>query len=346
MRQSRPLCHQVQSDSTPPPNHGRAGLVTEVAASDGPEQLRRSLSDALRRRDAIWLHAGGFSAYHPPRHRALLHALEAAGVAGDSQRRALPSTLVFDWTTTETCTADGFALFGVAGLWLSAHGLRPIVCGPALRDLALLLEVTGLRDAGCWGRWIENAPIGANRLRPLGRAGTFGGALGRGNLREFLSDLAAALRAIGTERERAHLIEAVAMDMMQNARAHAGNALGCVVALVEHRRRPARVQIGMADSGPGIPTHVLRQPAYSDLAPFSDLTVVGAVLNHALSGRAGGAGGGFARLATRIVQDFGGEVCVRSGAALVSLGPAAGACGVRLNTGWGTQVLVSMPIKG
>jgi hypothetical protein len=74
--------------------------------------------------------------------------------------------------------------------------------------------------------------------------------------------------------------------------------------------------------------------------------VVEAVLEHALSGRAGAAGGGFSRLARVITRDGGGEVRVRSGAGLVVLGPGADCPprGARLSAGHGTQIRVTLPI--
>lgn len=320
--------------------------MTEVPKPDKREQLRRSLAVPLRKREARWLHAGGFSADRVSEHAALLRGLTAVGLAEDATGRALPSSLVLDWTSTNSCSADGLALFGVLGLHLSALGLRPIVCGPAMSDLALLLEATGLRGASWWERWIETDTVPASRLRPLGRAGIFGGDLGRGSLDGFIAGLTEALHGIQIDAARADIIEAIAMDMIQNARAHTAGASGCVIAVVEHRRRPARVQIGTADSGLGIPAHLLRQTAYDDLVPFTDFTVVQAVLSHALTGRSGGDGGGFSRLAARIVENFGGEVCVRSGAGLLYLRPGAPARGARLSVGWGTQVLVTIPVRG
>jgi len=315
-------------------------------AAQSTSELRQILAADLRNRKAVWLRAPGLSAERVSDHAALLRTLYSAGVTGPSPADDRANTVVVDWSTVDTSPADGFAMFAVLGHHLQRSGREVIVCGPTLSDLTGFMIGSRMREAECWAHWIDVPQSRAIRIQPLGRAAIFGGSLGRGNLETFFSDLFDGLAGFGADNSVIELVEGVAVDLVQNALAHASDSVGCIAALIEHRRRPPRVQLGLADAGPGMPAHLLRLPMHDGLSPFTDYTVVEAILNHALSGRSGGSGGGFTRLARRITRELGGEVCVRSGAGLVQLRGMERDRGGRLTTGWGTQVLLRVPVRG
>jgi hypothetical protein len=243
-------------------------------------------------------------------------------------------------------TAEGFALYSVLVRRLLDAALEVTVCGPACSDLRTALTDLGLC---AWPRritWIECDLVRAHRVRALVPGAIFGGLLGRGNIVGFLDGLGQELGHLGMRKEQAEVLEAVAVELTQNSLAHARGVWATVVALIEYRRRPPRIQIGLADAGPGVPNHLLQQFEHQRLTPFTDFTVLETVVTQALTGRSDARGGGFSRLAKRIVKDFGGVVLVRSGAGLVQIGGRIDGrpTGVRLGNGYGTQVRVTVPV--
>jgi hypothetical protein len=89
------------------------------------------------------------------------------------------------------------------------------------------------------------------------------------------------------------------------------------------------------------------QERHQTLGPFTDMTVIDAVFREGLSGRspASRGGGGLSKLARTVVEDWQGEVWVRSGFGLVRLAgfEKGKSRGRRLGAGYGTQVRISLP---
>ena len=306
--------------------------------------VRRSLVVELRDRTAVWLRATGFSAERAPDHGAFLKTIERFGLGGE-RTNIRPTLAVLDWSTIDTCAADGIAMFAVLGQQLATQRTSLLVCGPTMSDLAFILSESGIQASEGWTRWFTAAQTPAKRVRVLGAAAVFGSSLGRGNLSSFLDSLRAGLDDLKVSGDRADFIQALATDMVQNTRAHASGAHACALAVIEPRRRPAWIHLALADSGPGVASHVLQLADHGRLSAFSDFTVVRAVLDQALTSRPNGSGGGFSRLAAEATSQFGGVVRVRTGTALVCLQGSKQPKGARLSSGWGTQILASFPMS-
>jgi hypothetical protein len=307
--------------------------------------MRRELVEG----QAYWVHLPGLSLERPDTHSVFQRLLRRIGLGiGGAPFSGPSSRVVLDWSHVETMSAEGFALFSVTVATLLEAGCEVIVCGPACSDLRQALADLAV---GSWSRtvsWVECDVVSMRRVRALVPAAIFGGQLGQGNIGDFLDGLSRELNRLRTPTVQAELLEAVAVELTQNSRAHATGARVTVVALMEIRRRPRRIQIGLADAGPGIANHLLQRLEHEPLAPFTDFTVVETVLVHALTGRAGGHGGGFSRLAEKITKHHGGSVWVRSGEGLVRIGESRDgrSTGVRLGAGFGTQVRVTVPFLG
>jgi hypothetical protein len=138
------------------------------------------------------------------------------------------------------------------------------------------------------------------------------------------------------------------MELLQNAGTHATGAWVSVVAVVHSRRRPVVLEIGIADSGEGMPKSVLSGPRLRWLVPLCDASVLEAFVANGFTSRAADAGGGALR---DVVLKFlavvpGGVVLIRSGSALIRIDRAL-ARSIRptqLSYGFGTQVRLEIPL--
>ena len=187
----------------------------------------------------------------------------------------------------------------------------------------------------------------SHRIIALCRAAVLRGSDRRKHGAQFVLDLEASLQRLGVDANAAALINAVALELLQNVLEHSGDVCATAVALLQHRRRPPVIQIGVGDLGVGIAENVLNEARYHDLGSFTDLTVVEAVFAAALSGRAaGGGGGGLSRLVKDIVNRYSGEAWIRSGAGLIGFTKKGQkGTGTHLNVGYGTQVRISVPTR-
>jgi signal transduction histidine kinase len=307
------------------------------------------MRDELEQGRAFWAYLGGLSLEQPNNHSLLQGLFRRMGLGiGGMAFTGPPSRVVLDWSRVERMSAEGFAQFAVMVGTLLDGGCQVTILSPAWSDLQQALAELGLCSWPPTVSWVECDVVPTSRIQALVPAAIFGGPLGRGNIGEFLDGLSRELRRLNASKQPAELLEAAAIELTQNSHAYATGARVVVVALMEHRRRPRRIQIGLADAGPGISNHLLQRLEHERLAPFTDFTVVETVLAHALTGRVGGHGGGFSRLAERITKQHEGSVWVRSGEGLVRFGEGGGGrmSGVRLGAGFGTQVRVTLPIQG
>jgi hypothetical protein len=309
-------------------------------------ELRSALHPDLQAKRAQWVSLNGLSATEATHHQALLRILNQLGLGGD-EPQARAGTVVLDWSTTRSCSADGLAFFAVVMRVLREAGFHVVLCEPSDGDIALALDQSGLRSA-CKGlTWIPSSGSTTRRITAVTSAALFGGALGGGNVQEFSWKLDDALDQIGLSQRRAGLLSAVTTDLVQNVLAHAGGVNASVVALLHTRRRPPVVEIGVADAGLGIAASLLSQERHAWLMPMTDAAVAEVVFGRALSGRSAEAGGGgLSRLVRRLRDQCDATVLVRTGAALLDLsGPTSVKCTPqRLNCGWGTQVLVAVRV--
>jgi hypothetical protein len=230
--------------------------------------------------------------------------------------------VVLDWTRCTTCGAEGLAFFAVLARELVDRGTRVVVCGPEDGDLAAALAHTTF-GAAPGVEWVPGHAVGGGRLRALGRGAVFGGAFGSGSVDDFLDDLEGQLGRAGISAREANVLMATTLEVLQNVRSHAGARHAAAAALVLPRRRPAVVQVGVADGGVGVAGHLLAQERHGWLAAFSDASVAEVALHRSLSGRDAGAGGG--GLSAMVREFLGGceaALTLRTGTALLSLSSA------------------------
>jgi len=285
----------------------------------------------------------GIGINRPDWHGALQRHLEKVLSVTDPPRER-PREVIFDWSPVETTTAEGLAYFLVLTHRLHRQGHVITVCEPSCADLREAVQSLGLSNSIPAIRWVSDPPIDGRRLRAIGRPGLFGGSRKSGNAGAFLDELERELATMKMSQPPLEILVAFSMEVIQNIRSHAGASVGSAFAVLEQHRRPPRIQLGFADDGAGIASHVLQQMRHENLAAFTDMTVVTAVLSRALSGRDSDSGGGFSRLCHILTEDHNGSVWVRSGAALLQLQPGTSPRGARLAAGSGTQIRVTLPL--
>lgn len=320
--------------------------VADLAGIQTVGDLRRVLYEEKRAGRVEFWRLGGLSAGEGD-HSALLRSLLDLGLGGEPPIRDT-HTVVLDWSTVGKYSADGLAFFSVIIRALREAGIGVVLCEPSDGDIARALERSGLRRACNDLVWIPCECSRPGRMEVMAPVGIFGGTCGRGNLKEFFGELDDALDQTGMGEDRACLLGATAMDLVQNVLAHAGTAHAAVFAGIYPRRRPAMIEVGIADAGIGIAAHLLSEERYAWLIPYTDATIIQSVFGRALSGRSEDAGGGGLSHLVRRLRDEG-SACfrVRSGAGLVTLtGPSTTTSSAnRLAWGWGTQTLVTVRAK-
>ena len=308
------------SDRASIPQRGTAdGWLTAAEPIRGAAELRQRLLGELRSGVARWLRLDGVGVESIEVHSALLHALQPFGLCGEFAGTP-PHTAVLDWSSCSKCDAEGLAFFVVLARELAGRGARIIVCGPTERGLVELLEESGFRASCACEKWILSEHDGRCDTRILGRGAMFGGELSRAGISEFLSQLDSSLNAFGLPDQQAAIASALVCEAFQNVLSHANASHAAAVAVRHSRRRPSVIQVGIADTGVGIPAHVLSHPRHAWLASFSDASVTEVVLDQSISGRPNDeGGGGFGLLARTFLRECDARLLVRSGAALVTL---------------------------
>lgn len=316
--------------------------MLDLAAIQDANALRVALHDECSDGRCVWIRLGGLSVVAIGSHRALFHSLLRFGLGTDPVAN-LPSRAVLEWSTVETCTADGLAFFSALEATLRSLGVDVIVCGPADGDVAAALETSGIRGA-CSGQWLVCPCNPPRRVEVVGRAALFPGSEGGSTVAEFALGLHRALAAMPVGPVSAGRLVAATVDLLQNVLSHSGATHACAIAQIYRRKRPPEIEIGIADNGQGIVTNVLGQVRHSRLHRYTDAGIASVVLTQGLSGRDEEAGGGgLTGLIKGLVDECGATVVVRSEAALVRFAPGCGrAEPVHLSYGWGTQTLIRM----
>ncbi len=325
--------------ATPSPPGPKVQASPESAA-----ELRVSLAHALRSGTAVWLRLDGASVDDAKLQSAFCRSLVRLGLGGEDPR-GLPDVAVLDWSSVSSCTAEGVAMFVVLLRRITAAGMRVIVCAPGAPSVAHVINDTGVRAACASAQWIPYQCAGRATIKPLARAAIF--APGTNNtVDDFCDDLATALRQVGQARAAVRVVMSVVQEMLHNVLSHSGAGHAAAIALLFPSRRPALVQVGVADDGVGITGHVLTQPRHRWLGCFSDASVTETVLHEALSGRASESGGGMSYLVRRLLSETQSTVMIRSGAALLVLRSAAPGRYERtaLTFGGGTQIRVEFRV--
>ena len=311
------------------------------------EDLRRRFLEDRRAGRVAWIDLRGLSIDRTDMHGALLHALTAFRLGAD-HGRAVPGTVVLDWTNVDGTSAEALAMFAVLVRTLVSQGISVVICEPEDGDIAAALEASAIRTACGTVTWIPRVSRRLRRVEALAPSAQFGGALGLASLRPFLAGVVEALQQLGTDEDRVALVADGVMEILQNVITHAEAEHAAAVLVLHRRRRPRVVEVGVADSGMGIATNILIQPRHAWLAPFSDRGTTEAVFAQALSGRdATEGGGGMTRIMRRLVDSCGATLIVRSGAAKITLtGSGAGGLSVVGHTfGWGTQTRLVIPLE-
>ncbi len=322
-------------------------LAEDILAS--PQALRSALLPAMRERTAVWLRLGGLGLDDSKAHASLCNELVRSGF-GDEARPA-PETLVLDWSSTDSCTAEGLAFFSVVGRHFSQKGCSVLACGTQNSALEKTLVESGVHQGSACAAWIPTPSTGQINCQSLAPAAIFGPDRNP-SIDAFIDALSSRSRECGLKGRGASAVVGATNEFLQNVLSHGGASNAAAVALMFTRRRPPVLQIGIADDGMGIPASLVAQVRHVWMAEYSDVLAARAALRNPLSGRSedmAGAftGGGMARMAGRLVADVGATVTVRSGAALVQLSPrfADHPRMSRQTYGHGTQTRIEIPVR-
>jgi hypothetical protein len=325
-------------------------LVDHLSGVPTPElqslsTLRASLAGSARTGATAWIRLGGLGIDDAAAHGALCTTIARFGLEPPAVE-ARPQLVVLDWSTVAECSAEGIAFFGTLAQRLTGSGVRVIAAEPGVGAIREILTDSGLR-ARCNGlEWVPCDACSRGAGRSVARAAVFNAAANE-SIDEFCDDLSETLVNLRVARDTSRAVTGTTFEMVHNVLSHAGAAHGVAAALLFPRRRPAVLQVGIADDGPGIAEAVLRHPRLRWLGWFSDAGVTASVLRGNLSGRGAEAGaeeggGGLARAVKRMLRETESEVIVRSGAALVTLGsddPERFSMR-RLTYGTGTQIRI------
>jgi hypothetical protein len=313
-----------------------------------PSELKTSLSEDIRSGRVLWTRVDGLSAADLGVHRALQAALRRTGVQGEPGQ-VLPEMVVLDWTHVAAVSADGLAFAAVLCQALRARSIRVLCIPPDETAVAAALghsSCDALRVPG-----VEWRPREAIQLTstapyiPLGPVHLFAGTLG--------FSIVAALDEVDGALERGGWpmvpeLGELLMEMAQNVRTHASASHAALSVVVHRRRRPPRLQVGMADDGIGIPNAVLDDPRHRWLESYSPSRATETVVTRQLSGRGAGRGGGvLGELYHTLLTQAGATITLRSREGWVQLtGTSRTPRHESLSYGTGTQILVELPLVG
>lgn len=348
-------------------------MLPELSGVRNAAELRRVLAPLERTRDARWLRLDGLGVEPLETHGAFLHSLTRCGLGAEVAGLVAqwPAVAVLDWSFAEECSAEGLALLPLVVHALHARGTHVMCCAPTDPHLAALVDSAQLRgacagacrrrDDGVHFGWIEGA--GGSGPAAAGRGG--GGkarllvpltmiqpAVRDGRAGQFLNALKSGALAVGLDGDLAELVTSVTTEVLQNVFEYSGAEKAAAVALLWPRRRPAVLEIGVADGGLGIGGSVVSQPRHSGLGAFPESTQAEIVFAGGLSSRApeAGGGGGLSLILRDLVDRCGATVNVRSGAGRVEVSQLGrGLRPVRGTTyGWGTQtrIAIKVPANG
>jgi hypothetical protein len=324
-----------------------------MAAVQSAQELRVRVRGERKAGRLAWVDLRGLAIDGHDTHAGLLRAASAFGL-GIREVRSRPTTAVLDWSYVSTVPAEGLSFLVVLAHALSARGVAIVMCEPELREVAVALDESGIRQHLPDVVWIPIQTAGEQRrARVLVPLIEFAGKRGTSAIAPFLSTLDAALSAQLVDVNRAALITATAMEVIQNVLAHADTEFAASIAVLHYRRRPPVITMGIADAGVGIGTSMLDHPRHAWMTAVADRGATSAVFGTALSRRdADQGGGGMVRIIRRLVEEAGATVLVRSGAACATIrsdhtkkGGSALVSIAGHTVGWGTQTHVSIPIR-
>ena len=309
--------------------------------------MRSRLKEAKDAVSSAFIRLDGLSVEPTGVHAALLQYLRRAG-CGDDLPSAPPRLVAFDWSCAEQCSAEGLAFFGVLSRLVREKGQMMIVCSPKTRDLHGIVTEAGLRDDAGPVTWISSQ-TGGQRITALAAPTlSFQSPVAEVAARPFVLGIEALLERNFVRPRAIDLTGSLLMELLQNVSTHATGAWASGVAVVHTRRRPAVLEIGLADTGDGLPRTVLVGPRLRWIVPLCDASVLEAFVANGLTSRAVEEGGGALRdvVAEFLTAVAGGVVLIRSGSALVRLDPSLlrSIRPTQLSYGFGTQIRIEIPL--
>jgi hypothetical protein len=306
-------------------------------------QLRQVLRPLLHSGRAKWLRLDGLSVNPLPAHDALQASLRAFGVYGE-MGTTRPSLAVLEWGSVYNGAADGLAFFPVLTGLLVAANTDVICCMPDSSSLASIVgDAQCPRLAGEKVRWISGAIPSSSSLKSLGPVLLLANGRGDGT-GELLARVEHHMAAIGCEPE-AELTSSLIVELIQNIQTHSGCANAAIVAVVLTRKRPPRIQVGIADDGMGLPANMITQPRHAWLGQFSDSSITEITLGQEMSGRSEGLhGGSLGGLMRTFLSRTRCTVILRTGTAHMTMSSEASTFFRKQNLsyGIGTQLLLEI----
>lgn len=312
--------------------------------SDG-RGLQSLRAEVKRDRRAKWVDVRGIGLDESLPQQALCHSLTRCGMGYDLSGPP-PETVVLDWSGSLSCSAEGVAFFAVLAERLASEGVRTIVGGSDAKDICLVLRHACQNEAIEW----VDIPILRTSCRFDAEVPTThlldrnGAAANR-----FCDELGRVLAKHRVTRSVRRVTIGAALESIQNINVHAQAGHATASVLFHHRRRPQILQIGLADDGQTISSTILGNPRHRKLHVIHDASVVLSVLNRALSVREDGhmdepTKGGMGLMAQRFLTQTGGNIYLRSGAALIAMLQHQEPRVSRLDYGVGTQWRFEVPI--
>ncbi len=323
----------------------RTGVVVVQALDAG--RLRDATRDDVRARRTCWLPMEGAALGDPDAHRGFVHHAAAGGVVPGVEDAPAPEAVVFDWSRTGMPAAEAAAYFAVVLQRCGEGGIsRRYVVLPERTDASVVVE------AACGPELNGRSTDGSETVRRACRLLASTGPIPCSSLApvaRFMDELSRSLVAAGAGEPGRRAV-AIAQEVIGNVFGHAAASRMCAVALLFTRRRPAVIQVGVADDGRGIPRAVLDRAEYRGFGLLHDASVLHAVVARQLTERASDGGadadgrGGLGAMLGEQLPALG-AVRVRSGAALVSAARGTGWRRAWLDHGYGSQFVVEVPVE-
>lgn len=321
--------------------------LDHVLTAETSTQLRARLRAARDTIASVFIRLDGLAVEPTATHAAMQQYLRRAGL-GDELVGPTPTLVALDWTCVEGCPAEGLALFGVLARVLQQRGRTVIICGPMALDLAAVVAESGLQQHSEPAIWISCDANGVRKSAPITPALLFRSPALGPTVTELLMAVETVMLRHSAAPDAIDLTTSLLMELLQNVGTHAAGAWASVVAVIHSRRRPAVLEIGMADSGDGLPKSVLSGPRLRWLVPLCDASILEAFVANGVTSRPIDSGGGALRDVVLKFLDVvpAGVVLIRSGSALIRLDRAL-ARSIRptqLSYGFGTQIRLEIPL--
>lgn len=320
----------------------------------------RSRVNSLRRGiDYAWVQLGGLSVDEAANHGALLAAITRWGLgnATEFDAASMPRLAVLDWSACAECSADGLALMPLLTAAIVERGAQVVVCEPIDPRVAAFVREAGLR-AACQSVltvseqaklvWIPatgslpaaHGGSSRRRARAVLPVVAVSPADGRAQVGAFVDSIAREFRSLGLPQSVVVQAADATVELVQNVLAYSNSRFMALAAVLWMARRPRVLQVAVVDAGVGIGPTIAADPGRGWLRVLPESRQAAVVLDHSLSSRAVGSGGGMSRIMRILVDEAGAEVRVRTGTGRVIFGPSTQS---RLETldstyGWGTQV--------